>query len=188
MKKFVLLLAAVFFFTVSASEEAVKKTVIFYRQAIARLDGLTALTVCAPEYVEINNNSTIDYEKTRQVAVSLQNMVKSEDLEEIFGIYKQIIGQSITSEELVKIRAMKGTPEEKKNVEQIKKYFKILIDVSSNIVKNMRIEGIKIDGDRAVARQVIVHPESNQNLYTDYQLVKRTGKWLITKVIEGGVQ
>ena len=188
MKKFVLLLAAVFFFTVSASEEAVKNTVMFYRQAIARLDGLTALTVCAPEYVEVNNDATLNYEKTRQIAILMQNMLKSENLEEIFGIYKQIVGQSVTSEELAKIRAIKGTPEEKQMVNKIKSYLKMLVESSVSMLKTMKIEGIKIDGDNAVARQVIVHPVSKQNVYTDYQLVKRNGKWWITKITGGRVQ
>lgn len=182
MKKLMLLLAVVFAFTVSASEEAVKKTVLFYREATARLDGLTALKVCAPEYEEINGSSRLNYEQTRKAAIQLHNLLNAKSLEEILIAQKKLAGQQPSAEELAQMRALKGSDQEKEIMRGIKNNFNAARSEAAKLLKKIEIKDIRINGNRASARQVLVHPMTGKEVFSDYQLIKRDGKWWITRI------
>ena len=186
MKKSMIFFAALFVLTAAATEEAVRKTVMFYRTAAADMDVKTALTVCAPEYVEINNAMTVDYKKAEEIAELLQKLLKSNDAEEILVIQNQLTGQKTTEQQLVQIRAVKGTEHEKTLVKIVKNHLELTKQLGKSFLKDIKFPEIRVEKDKAFVVQEFTHPVSKKLFRSTYELVKRDGKWLIVKVVEAG--
>ena len=186
MNKLLIFFAVLLFFTVMASEDAVRKTVMFYRTAAADVDVKTALKVCAPEYVEINLASRIDYKKAEEIAELMQKLFKSNDVEEILMIQKQLVGQTTTEQELVRIRAVKGTEHEKTLIKLVHNQLELTRQVGKSLLKDIKFPEIRIENDKAFVVQELIHPVSKKTLRTVYDLVKRDGMWWIVKIVEVG--
>lgn len=103
------------------------------------------------------------------------------NLLEYMTLSSRLMGHEMDAEEMRKIKEMRGTDEEKEilaefraenNREEMSDLF------GAMAVKTLRIESVKVTGDRGELSETILDP-NGKTVRTRYQFVKKDGRWLI---------
>ena len=172
----------------AAAERAVTAAVTGHRQALLCADLQKMLTFCDKSYRELDGNGqSRTYADLVKLAGYFHLMRTSDDLEVVMENALLLQDSVMSDFQRQQIRSLKNTPEARTILTTIRTNYGQIADRGRELAAHIRVSGVRINGDRAVAVLLLTDPVSCNTYRTDYQLVKKNNKWLVVKSEAKGV-